>query len=122
MDFSWDDLRLFLDVARLGNPSRIRDVNRLAVGREDLVGDVRGGRDQFDLAVALQSLLDDFAVEPFDDNEPPVIHSATLTPPAISSLPASQSFSLNASDRAAFCSWTRRKAGLACRPKLRTVR
>lgn len=42
--------------------------------------------------------VDDFAVEVFDDNEPPVISSAALTPTALSALPGTQTYSLTASD------------------------
>ena len=37
--------------------------DRLALARQDLVGDVRGGLHQVELAVAFEPLLDDLAVE-----------------------------------------------------------
>jgi hypothetical protein len=42
--------------------------------------------------------LDDFAVEVFDDNEPPVITAAGLTPETVAALPATQTFSVAAND------------------------
>ena len=52
-----------LDLAGVGNLLRIVDDEDLALARQDFVGDVRGGRDQFEIAVAFEALLDDLAVE-----------------------------------------------------------
>ena len=56
-------LAKFLDLAGIGHLLRVVDDDDFALARQHFVGDVGGRRDQFEIVVAFEALLNDLAVE-----------------------------------------------------------